>query len=145
MFRALLEIDADDLRDDIARALQLHDIAFADILARDFVFVMQRGAAYDHAADSNGFQFGDGRERACAPDLNDDFFEPRRRLFGGEFMRDRPARRAADETEPFLPIEAVRVYKPRHRCRRAVHDVFLRSRGNRQANPRCCRKALPVR
>src|ERR1700760_2849032 len=50
---------------------QIDDIAFADIFARDLVFVVQRRAAHHDAADRNGLQFGDGGERAGAPDLDD--------------------------------------------------------------------------
>jgi hypothetical protein len=45
------------LRDDIARALDNDDIAFAHVFAFDFVFVVQRGAADHHAADIHGFKF----------------------------------------------------------------------------------------
>ena len=76
-------------------------------MRRDFVLVMQRGAAHDHAADRHRLQIGNGRQRACAPNLDDDFLEPCRRLLRREFMRDGPTRRAADETKPFLPIEPV--------------------------------------
>ena len=95
------------MRDDIARALQLHDIAFADILARDFILVMKCRAAHHHAADGHGLEIGDRRQRAGAADLNEDAFEFCGRLFRREFMSDGPARRAADEAEPFLPVDAV--------------------------------------
>ena len=50
-----------------------------------------------------------------------------RGLLGGEFVRDRPARRARDEAEPFLPVEPVDLVDD------AVDVVVERAR----AAPRC--------
>ncbi len=52
----LFQHDAEDLRNDITRALQPHRIADANILAGDLVFVMQRRIGDDDAADGNGLK-----------------------------------------------------------------------------------------
>jgi hypothetical protein len=51
MFRALIEEHADDLRDHVARALDHDGVAFTDILARNFVLVVQRGVLHNDSAD----------------------------------------------------------------------------------------------
>ena len=104
---ALVRQDGDDLRNHIAGALDDHGVAGADVLAGDFVFVVQRGACHQHPADIDRQQFGDGRERAGAPDLDVDRLQHCDSLFGGEFPGDRPARSAADEAEAFLQREIV--------------------------------------
>ncbi len=47
--RALLD-NAHDFRDHVAAALHQHRVADLDAQPRDFVFVVQRGARYRHAA-----------------------------------------------------------------------------------------------
>ena len=68
---------------------------------------MQRGVLHHHAADRDRRKLRHWRQRASASHLNLDIVEDRRRLLGGEFMRDRPARAARDEAEPVLPVEPV--------------------------------------
>src|SRR3546814_7364830 len=50
---------------------------------------------------------GDRGEGAGAADLDLDPLQQRLGLLGGELVRDRPARRAADHAEALLPVEAV--------------------------------------
>ena len=95
------------LRDDVAGALDADRVADANILARDLVFVVQRRVGDDDAADRHRIEPRDGRQRAGAPDLNFDVAQNGRRLFGREFMRRRPARRARDEAQAFLQREAI--------------------------------------
>ena len=68
---------------------------------------MQRDVLHDHAADADRFELADRRERAGAADLDFDIPQHGHGALGREFMRDRPARRARDEAEPFLPVDAV--------------------------------------
>ena len=75
--------------------------------ARDLVLVVQRGVGDDDAADGHRMQLGDRRQRAGAADLDLDRFDDRRRPFGRELVRDRPARAARDEAEPLLQREVV--------------------------------------
>src|SRR5690606_36460171 len=107
VFRALFRDDGDDLRDDIAGALDDHGIADADIFANDFIFIMQRRVGDDDAADGDGAKSRNRRQRAGAADLYLDILDHRTRLFGGEFMRDGPARTASHEAETLLPVEPI--------------------------------------
>ena len=59
------------------------------------------------AADIDRLEVGDRRQRAGAADLDQDVVQPRARLLGRELVGDRPARRAADEAQPLLPVDAV--------------------------------------
>ena len=54
-----------------------------------------------------GLQLGDRRELAGATHLDVYVEKHGLRLFGGEFVRDRPARRARDEAQTVLQIEPV--------------------------------------
>src|SRR5208283_3047290 len=61
----------------------------------------------DDAADGDGLEPRDRRQHARAADVNLNVAQDRRRAFGGEFMRRRPARRARDEAQPLLQREVV--------------------------------------
>ena len=54
-----------------------------------------------------GLQLGDRGQRAGAADLDLDRLDDGRRALGGKLVRDRPARAARDEAEPFLQRELV--------------------------------------
>ena len=105
--RPLLRHHFDDLRNDVAGALHDDRIADANILARDLVFIVQRGVLHDDAADRHRLEPRDRRQRAGAADLNLDVAQNCRRAFGRELMRDGPARRARDEAEPLLQRDIV--------------------------------------
>ena len=105
--RALLQHHAQNLRDDVARALDGDGVADAHVLARDLVLVVQAGILHHDAADRDRLELGDGGERAGAPDLDVDAVDDCRRPFGREFMRQRPARMARDKAQPLLPVDAV--------------------------------------
>src|SRR5690349_20682832 len=118
VLRPLIDDDIDHLRDHIAGALDHHGVADPDVApfpqhlalvadALDVVLVMQRDVLHDDAADTDWLELADRRERAGAPDLDFDVLQHRHGALGGEFVRDRPARRARDETEPLLPVDAV--------------------------------------
>ena len=104
----LLQDDAHDLRDDVAGALDHHRIADAHILARDLVFVVQRGVLHHDAADRDGLQFGDRRQLARAADLDVDVLS---RIVSAcsaanlcaTAQRGRPRH----ETQPLLQVEPV--------------------------------------
>ena len=67
--RSHAENNFDNLRDDVAGALDDDGIAGADILARDFIGIVQGRPADDHAADGHRPQFGHGGQRTGAADL----------------------------------------------------------------------------
>src|SRR6202035_2405480 len=79
--------------------------AAADTL--DVVLVVQRDVLHDHAADADRLGLPAGGEGAVAADLDLDIAQHGHGALGREFMRDRPARRARDEAEALLPVEAV--------------------------------------
>ena len=79
--RPLVEHDVDDLRDDVAGALDGHRVADADVLPsrigrrRPMPLISPRCAAWrwhDDAADGDRLQPGDRRQRAGAADLDVD-------------------------------------------------------------------------
>ena len=59
------------------------------------------------AADIDRLEVGDGRQRTGAADLDEDIVQTRARLLGRELVGDRPARRAAHEAQPLLPVDTV--------------------------------------
>ena len=75
--------------------------------ALDVVLVVQRDVVDHDAADRDRRQPRHRRQRAGAADLDVDLLHRRHRLLGREFMRDRPARLAGDETPAALQFELV--------------------------------------
>ena len=105
--RPALVAHLDHLRDDVAGALHDHGVADPDVLALDVVFVVQGGAGDHDAADGHRLERRDRREGAGATHLHRDPDHPGLRLLGGELERDRPARRAADEAQAPLVVDAI--------------------------------------
>jgi len=116
--RPLVEHHVDHLRNDVAGALDDDGVADPDIAALaqllavaadtpDVILVVQRDVLHDDAADANRLQLADRREGAGAADLDLDIPEHGHGALGRKLVRDRPARRARHEAEPFLPVEAV--------------------------------------
>ena len=68
-FRPELRKDAQDLRDDVAGALDHHRVADADVLAGDLVLIVQRGIRHHHASDGDRLEPRHRGQRAGAPDL----------------------------------------------------------------------------
>ena len=99
--------DLDDLRDDVAGALDRHGVADPHAEPLDLVLVVQGRVLHHHAADGDRLELGDRRQRAGAADLDLDVADDGRRPLGGELVRDRPARRARHKAETLLPVEAV--------------------------------------
>src|SRR5438552_3600648 len=116
--RPLVDHDIDDLRNHVAGALDHDGIADPDFApltqhfalvadALDVVLIVQRDVLHDHAADAHRLQFADRRERSRPPDLDLDVAQHRHGALGREFVRNGPARRARDEAEALLPVDAV--------------------------------------
>src|SRR5438552_17945880 len=116
--RPLVDNDIDHLRNDVAGALDHDGVADPDVAALaqllavaadtpDVVLIVQRDVLHDDAADPDRLQLADRRERAGAADLNLDVAQHGHRALGRKLVRDAPARRARDETEPLLPVDAV--------------------------------------
>src|SRR6516165_9665433 len=114
MFWPLVDHDIDDLRDDVAGALDYDGIADPDIAALaqhlalvadalDVILIVQRDILHDDAADPDRLELADRRERAGAADLDLDIAQHRHGALGRKFVRKPPARRARHETEPLLP------------------------------------------
>src|SRR4029079_16717043 len=109
-FRALRPLvlnRSKNLRNDVASTLDNDGVADAHVLPFDLIFIVEGGVLHHDASDGHRLELGDGGERASAADLDVDAAKDGGRLLGREFMRDGEARRARDETETFLQIEAV--------------------------------------
>ena len=104
---AFLGSHRDHLGNHVAGPLHHHGIAGTDVLAGDLVLVVKGGARHHDTADGDRFEPRHRGQRARAAHLNGDLAHHRPRPLGGELVGDRPARRAADETEPLLPVQAV--------------------------------------
>ncbi len=96
--RALVFHEAEDLTGSRHGALHDHRVALADVLAGDLVLVVERGVGDDDAANGDGLQPRHGCQCTGASDLDVDLLKNRRRLLGGEFVRQAP--RGLRETKP---------------------------------------------
>ena len=96
--RPLVGDDFEDLRDDVAGALDDDRVADPHVEPRDLVLVVQRGVGDDDAADGDGLELGDRRQRAGAADLDLDRFDDRRRRSAGNLCAT--AQRGLRETKP---------------------------------------------
>ena len=108
---------AHDLRDHVACPLHDDRIAEADILSRDFVFIVQRRVLHHHAADCDRLELRDGRELSRASHLNLDVIQDRVCLLGREFVRDGPARANAKRNPADPGGRAGPPCRPRRRYR----------------------------
>ena len=90
---------ADDARDDVARLLDQDPVAFADVLPRDVVGVVQRRHRDGRAGDEHRLEHGERRDRAGPADVHFDLLQERRLLLRRELERDRPARELAGGAE----------------------------------------------
>ncbi len=116
--RTLLGHDVEDLRDDVAGALDQHRVADADVPAladrlaviadaANIVFVVQRRVGYDDTTHGHRLEPRHGRQCARTADLYLDRAQHGRRLLGRELVRGRPAWAARAKPEPFLKVEPV--------------------------------------
>ena len=93
--RALSRDDTHDARDDLAGLFDDDGVALADVLARDLVLVVQRGAFDGGTGEGHGFELGDRGHGAGASDLERDRAQARGRAVRREFAGDRPVREFA--------------------------------------------------
>ena len=98
---------AHDLRDDLARALHDHPVAFHQPLRADVVFVVQRSLLHGRAGYVHRLQDRIGVHSSGPADVYSDVQEPGHRLGRGELVCDGPSRLPADDTEVVLEVEAV--------------------------------------
>ena len=105
--RAFVFDDTNDLRNDVAGALDDDGIADPDVLACDLILVVQRRPADHDAADRDRLELGDRRQGAGTSDLDVDAVEHGLGLLGRKLVRDRPARGPADHAEPLLQVEPI--------------------------------------
>ncbi len=94
----VLDHDAHDFRNHVAGATHDHGIADAHVEPRDLVGVVQRRIRHGDAADLHRREARGRRRRARAADVDFDRLDGRLLFLRRELVRDRPARRAADET-----------------------------------------------
>ena len=97
----------DDSGNDLAGLLDEDGVADADVLALDFLLVVERGAGNGAARDGDGSEFGDGGEGACAADLDGDVEEAGLGALGFVFVGDCPARGLGGRAEFAAEGEAV--------------------------------------
>ena len=97
----------DHLRDHVAGALDHHPVAGAHPQPRDLVAVVQGYVGDHHPAHGHRPQPPHRRQLAGTTDLDGDRLQHRFRPLGRELVRNRPARRLGDKTQPLLPVEPV--------------------------------------
>jgi len=96
----------ENLRDHVARALHLHEVADAQILLVNQLLIVQRRELHRRAADLHRLEDRVRVERTRAPDVHLDAQEPRDRDVRRELSRDGPTRLApADRAELLLHPE----------------------------------------
>ncbi len=93
---------AHDLGDHVARPLHDHGIALADVLAVDVLLVVQRRQRHRHPTDHHRLEHRKRVERPGAAHVDDDRTQRRGRRGRRKLVGDRPARVAADHTQPCL-------------------------------------------
>ncbi len=89
---AQLDHRTNHVGDHIARTLDQHAVADADVLLGDVVEVVQRGLAHDHPTDLNRIEHGVGGEHAGAPHVDARVAHDGGHLARREFERQRAAR-----------------------------------------------------
>ena len=87
-----------DLRNDIARASHHHRIADTQILATNFIFIVQRRVGYGGAAHEHRLQSGDGGNGAGAANLHVDTKQDGGGLLGRKLVGDGEARRTRNKS-----------------------------------------------
>ena len=91
-----------NLRNNITCTLQDNMIANTNIFAQNFIFIMQGGIRYHHAANIDRPQSGNRGKCACASHLDINIFDNGAGFFCREFMRNRPTWCTANLTKPAL-------------------------------------------
>ena len=88
--RALREVHADDLRDDLAALLDVDRVARADVQLGHLLGVVQRRAPHGGSGQQHRFEVGDGRDSPGASYLERHAVEPRGGPFGLELVGHGP-------------------------------------------------------
>src|SRR5690606_2859503 len=88
--RPRVEVCCDDLRDDLAGLLDLHEVADAHVLAGELDEVVQRGPADRGAREEDGLEVGDGGELARLADRDGDLEQAALLALGCELVSDAP-------------------------------------------------------
>src|SRR5580765_5690848 len=96
-----------DFGDHVAGAAHDYGIADPDILAAYFICIVQCGIRHCHAADEDRRQTRHRCDGAGTSHLYFDVLHYRERLLCREFVRQRTARRARDEAELLLLVQAI--------------------------------------
>jgi hypothetical protein len=98
---------ADDLRDDVAGALDDDVVARADLLAVDVLLVVERRAGHGDPADLDGLHDRPRVERAGTAYPDADLQQPRDCRHRRPLVGARPARTGVQDAEPPLLVERV--------------------------------------
>ncbi len=98
-----------DLGDDVARLLDQDVVACADVLARDFLRVVQRRLGYRRAGEEDRLEVGIRRHRAGTADVDEDRLELGRRLLRRELVGERPARELRRRAGLLTPRDVVQL------------------------------------
>ena len=107
LHRAAFKHHAHHFGNHIPRASHHHRIAHANIFARHFVLIVQCGVGNGYAAHKHRRKPRHRRDRTRAPHLHINRFNRGQGFFGGEFVRNRPARRTRHKAELLLLPQAV--------------------------------------
>ena len=99
--------DLNYLGDHIASALHDDSVADANVLAPNFILVVERSPADDDTADINGLEHGQRRQCARAADIDDDVVDAGSLLRCRELVGRGPARFPRNETQFLLLAEVV--------------------------------------
>ena len=142
----------DDSRDDIAGLLDDDPVAFADVLAREVVGVVQRRHRDRRAGQEHRFEHRERRDRAGAPDVDLDLSQQRRLLFRRKLERDGPARKLAGGAERAalrvgidLDDHAVGIEGQRAAAARPIRRRRRPARQRRCSAASAVRRAVPIR
>ena len=84
-----------------------HGVTDTDVLAFDFILVVQGRTRNPAAAHRHRLEHRHRRENSGAPHLNDDVSQAGLDAFGRVFVCDRPARRFGGEAEPLALLKLI--------------------------------------
>ena len=108
--RPLLRDDADDVRDDVAGALDDHGVALAHVEPLDLVDVVEGRAADRRPCDLDRVELGRGRQGPRSAHVDPDPPDDGLRVPGRELVGDGPARVMGGDPEVPLLLETVDLY-----------------------------------
>ena len=103
----MIEDHADDLRNDVAGTLHPHGIANSNVLAADFVFIVQGGPTHRDAGDAHGVKHRGRGQRAGAAHVEGDVLNDGDALLRRELEGDGPARMVRGAAECLLQRQIV--------------------------------------